>query len=338
MYHIIVLMFKFISPNGQETQYEERISDIKNNVSPIKEIISKKDFSSFSIVRDEQTISLQDVFQLQVNVKEVGTFHFIFNKEGFEKDEIINRIASLKEIEITDARTAKNKVTLLLDIVDRPCLLFMIYDGLDNSYIDKTYFTMFMNKDIQTFFIVKEQEAVEFYEVSVGEEEPQADAQKSKKSSSGKLNKAKIKQFFKLIADKKFHFLLILVSTVLFEVSIPLAIVNIYAFNAIYVFLFICSLIGIGMNGYSFCDLFKKTNPKSQLSIASYLTNVLGIGIGIGLFALFYHLSNVGEGVPSMGSMILIGLLVCLILCGAIIAVAYFIPKKNKQPKNSNNM
>ena len=75
-------MFKFINPEGQETLYEERVVEIKKDVSPIKEIISKNDFSSFSISLNEQVVSLENSFQLQVNVKEVGIFRFIFNKDG----------------------------------------------------------------------------------------------------------------------------------------------------------------------------------------------------------------------------------------------------------------
>ena len=324
-------MFKFVNQNGKENVFEERIVEIDRSISPIKEILNKNDFSSFSVLLNEQNISLQDSFQLQVNVKDVGSFRFIFNKEGFDKDETINKISALKDIDVIDVRTAQNKVNMLLNIVDQPSLLFMVYESLDDLYIDENYFRYLMNHQIQTFLIKKEQKEEIMYELNVGEQP----IDNQKKKSSKKINKEGIKKFFKQVADKKFHFLLLLVSSILFEVSIPLAIVNVYAKNAIYVFLFICSLIGIGMDGYSFYDLFKKYSPKHSLSIASYVTNVIGLGAGIGLFALFYNLSNLEEGVPSMGSMIWIGLLISLIVCGAVIAVAYFLPKKKKKAKNN---
>ena len=130
-------MFKFISQNGKETKFEERIVEIDSSISPIKEILNKNDFTSFSIFLNEQNISLQDSFQLQVNVKDVGSFRFIFSKDGFDKDEIINKISALKDINVIDVRSAQNKVNALLSIVDQPSLLFMVYEPLDDLYIDE---------------------------------------------------------------------------------------------------------------------------------------------------------------------------------------------------------
>ena len=330
-------MFKFIDSNGQETLYEQLVCEIENKVSPIKEIIAKKDFSSFSIFLNGQTISLEESFYLQVNVKDVGVFRFIFNKEGFEKDEIINQISALKNMIIEDVERAKDKVNLLLDIVEKPCLLFMIYEASDNSYITNEYFVSFMTRNIQTFIIKKEKQEV-MYEVNLVTEEEQDESPKNKKDRTERKPHNKVfKKFFQTVVDKKFHLLLLLVSTTLFEVSIPLAIVNIYGANPIYIFLFICAVIGIGMDGYSYYDLFKTESPKSQSSLASYLSNLLGIGLGTGLFVLFYNLTEKAEDVPALGKMILIGLLVCFIICGAVIAITYFIPKKNNKPKKQQD-
>lgn len=327
-------MFKFVSSNGQETQYADNICEVNKTISPFKEIVTKNDFSGFSIALDNQSLSLADTFQLQVNVKEVGVFHFIFNKEGFDKDDIISRVSSLKDIEVNDMLSAKNKVTFLLNIVDKPCLLFMVYEEYDGSYLDVNYFRIYFHKNIQTFFIRPERD-IELYELNIGDSY-QVEAPRTKKFVKVKTEKREKTNYLKLINEKKFHFLLIIVSSTLFEVSIPLAIINIYSSNAIYIFLFVCSLIGVGMDCYSYYDLFKRTDPKSQLSILSYVSNAIGIGIGIGLFALFYHLSDIGEGIPSVGSMILIGLLICLILCAAVVVISYFLPKKNRQSKKSD--
>ena len=330
-------MFKFISPNGKENQFSSKVVEIPSNESPVKEILNRGDFSNYSIAKNERVYSLEDSFQIRVNVKDVGSFYFIFDKNGFPKDELINNISALRNIEVIDSRTAQNKVNALLNIVDIPCLLFILYEKLDDLYIDEDFFKRLPTHEVQIFIIEQEQEEV-FYELSIGQQEeiPQTGKNKKKKSSSkgnkkNKVSKESTKHFLKQLGDKKFHFLLIIVSTILFEVSIPLAIVNVYASNAIYIFLFICSVIGIGMNGYSFYDLFKKFSPKDPLSIASYVSNLIGLGAGVGLFALFYNLSNLEEGVPSMGSMIWVGLLVSAILCAATVAVTFFIPKPKKK-------
>lgn len=331
---MVSLMFKFISSSGKENQFEERVVEIEKSISPIKEILAKNDFSDFSIVLNEQTISLQDCFQLQVNVKDVGSFRFIFNKEGFDKDTIINKISSLKDIEVVDVRTAQAKIEALLSIVDIPSLLFMVYEEIDDFYIDSNYFYYLMNHNIQTFLIKKEKEDLPLFELNIGDDIIETKPVKKKKIFKG-ISKESTKRFLKQLSDKKFHFLLLVVSTTLLEVSIPLAIVNVYAKNAIYIFLFICSLIGIAMNGYSYYDLFRKHHPKEPLCMASYIANAFGIGAGVGLFALFYSLSNFEEGVPAVGSMILVGLLVSLIICGATIAITFFLPKRKPRSKKN---
>ena len=329
-------MFKFINSEGQETIYEQLVCEVTESTSPIKEIIDKKDFSNYSLFFNEQAISLEDSFLLQVNVKDIGVFRFIFNKDGFEKDEIINQISALKEKVVIDTQSAKDKVSFLLNIVNRPCLLFAIYKPNDVSYISNEYLQTFVSLNAQ-LFLIKQEQVNQIYEVNVGEKEkPLETSKKKERKEKKKVSNQTFKRFFKIISEKKFHFLLLLVSTTLFEVSIPLAIADVYEANPIYIFLFICAVIGIGMDGYSYYDLFKTERPFSLTSIASYLFNLIGIGTGIGLFVLFYNLSNLSENVPPIGSMILIGLLVCFILCIAIVVTTFFIPKKDKRMNNEN--
>ena len=111
-------------------------------------------------------------------------------------------------------------------------------------------------------------------------------------------------------------------------VSIPLAIMNIYSKNALYVFLFICALIGVAMNSYSYYDFFKNKKIKDTLFLISVGSNVLGLGVGIGLLAIFYNISNKPENLPSLGSFIWIGALITIIVCASTIGLIYFIPKK----------
>ena len=126
------------------------------------------------------------------------------------------------------------------------------------------------------------------------------------------------------------HNPLLFVSTTLFAVSIPLAIINIYSKNAIYIFLFVCALIGIGMDGYSYIDLFKHYGLSRQESVASYISNVIGIGAGTGLFVLFYNLSNVNENTPSMGNILLAGILISLGICLVTILVSYLVARRKQ--------
>ena len=116
------------------------------------------------------------------------------------------------------------------------------------------------------------------------------------------------------------------------QVSIPLAIFNIYSGNMLYIFLFICGAIGVVMDGYCYFDYFKTNNIKNPLFLLNIAVNVIGIGIGIGVFAIFYNISVKVESTPNMGSLIVIGLLVSIIIVVAIAVLMMFIPRKNKDP------
>ena len=84
------------------------------------------------------------------------------------------------------------------------------------------------------------------------------------------------------------------------------------------------------MNAYCYIDYFRNRNIKNPLFLFSTLANLIGLGVGIGVFAIFYNISNKEEGVPAIGSFIAIGVLVTLIVVAATIAIIYFIPRKNK--------
>ena len=89
------------------------------------------------------------------------------------------------------------------------------------------------------------------------------------------------------------------------------------------------------MDGYSYYELFQKYSPKSSISIVSYISNLIGIGVGVGIFALFYKLSNFEEGIPTSGKMILIGLLISIIISAASVGITYVIPKKKSKSKQA---
>lgn len=325
-------MLRFLVEDQQVNEYENLIEEVESKASPFKEILGKEDFSYFSVAINDHLVSLESSFRLQVNVKNIGIFHFIFDKDGFNKDEIVNQVFELRKIEVNNQTSAEEKVNALFNIVERQSLLFLVYEESSFSFLDINFLRHSVIRGIQ-IFVVKNTNEKKVYELNIGEQKQQKEVA-AKKQKKERVHSEK--HLLKQISDKKFHFLLLIVSTTLFEVSIPLAIVNIYTSNAIYIFLFICAMVGIGMDGYSYYDLFKKYSPASFLGLFSYLSNLIGIGAGVGLFALFYNLSNLEEGVPPLTNMILIGLLVCIIVCGAIIGVTALLPKGNKQQNSED--
>lgn len=337
-------MFKFVAPGGKDYQYDERVVLVKKKASPIREILSKKDFSEFSIVYNDNTLSLENAFHLQINVNFVGTFHFIFNKEDFVVEDLAKQISPLKDEIIFNGITAREKVRTLLNIVNKPSLLFIVYDEEEATYLDSKFLQEYAS-NVQIFIVEKEKPYIEeehYTVITVGnveEDEPvtnrkqknqKAKAKKVPTTSNRRESEKSIKGFFASVVEKKYHYLLLFVSTTLFAVSIPLAIINIYSKNAIYIFLFVCALIGIGMDGYSYIDLFKHYGLSRQESVASYISNVIGIGAGTGLFVLFYNLSNVNENTPSMGNILLAGILISLGICLVTILVSYLVARRKQ--------
>lgn len=326
----MVSMVKFISPKNNVTSFSQNIIEVDDDFSPIKEILKKSDFSQYFFVpsdNDEEKISLGSVFQLQVNVKNVGVFHFIFKSEGFNKEEIVNQISGLKDMVVDNAESARYKVTALINIVKNYDPLFAVFkESLDTYYY--SYQLDLLVNYLFPVFVVKTEKESQIDEFDIGDdiyEEPASKPEKKKKVI--KISKDKL---LKDLLKNKFSLLLIFISTLLLQVSVPLAILNIYSKNVLYIFLFICGVVGIVMNTYCYIDYFRNKNIKNPLFLFSVASNVLGLGTGIGVFAIFYNISTKAEGTPGIGSLIAIGVLVTIIIVAAAIAIIYFVPRKNR--------
>ena len=86
---------KFILKDGSVISFQDRFSLVNKDVSPIKDIISRKDLSEFYYA-DENTISFKELMQIQVNVIDVGVMIFVFQTATFNKDSYISEVSKLK--------------------------------------------------------------------------------------------------------------------------------------------------------------------------------------------------------------------------------------------------
>lgn len=328
-------MVKFINSKEEVLNFENLLNEIKENDSPFKEILKKGDLSSTYFINgenEEDKICLGECFQLQVNVKAVGVFHFFFKLEGFNKEEVIKKVAILKDIIVKDSETATNKISVLIDVLKQYNPLFMLYKEYEKSFfviddLEK------VTKNAFPVLYIKTEVIEEIQEVTVGKEDNDEVTKTEKKKFQFKNVKTSFIKIGKCLAKNKFHILLILVSTLLIQVSIPLGIFNIYSANMLYIFLFICAAIGVAMNAYCYIDYFKSKTIKDMLFVLSAITNVVGIGAGIGAFAIFYTISTKTEKTPPMGNLILLGLLISSIIIIVTIITTYII-RKTIKPKN----
>ena len=322
-------MVKFISQKEETITFDKNYNEVNEELSPIKEILKKGDYSEFSLViNEEDPIPLNEVFQLQVNVKEVGTFHFMFKKDGFDKEDAIKQVSTLKELSVNDPDSARYKVRTLFSVLKEYNPLFIIYKEAANTYYYAYHLETSIAYSVPVFAISQPGYEEEMAEFIIGDDS-------TSKETSTQVKKKKTVKVSKsgLLNDlnrNKFSLLLVFISTLLLQVSMPLAILNIYSKNALYIFLFICGAIGLAMNGYCYFDYFKVKSIRHPLFYMNVVSNLIGIGVGIGAFAIFYNISSKAEGTPSLGALILIGALITFITCAASIALAYFVPRKNK--------
>ncbi len=330
-------MEKFISPRGDVLNYSEYYTEVDGNVSPFKEILKKKDYSSFSFANGDEEAEptpLKGTFHLQVNAKGIGTFHFIFLAEGFNRDGINKEISTLKDFEVTDFETAKYKVSTLINIVKEHNPLFAVYKEITDSHFYSGELQYMVGSSFPIFVILSEVVEDEVQELDVGMFDPNA-LGKGKKGSNvkkpGPNTKITRQYILEELENVKFHLLLLGITTLLMQVSIPLGILNVYSNNLLYIFLFICGAVGIVMNGFSNYDFFRTKKLKSLGFLFSVIANVIGMGAGIGVFAIFYNISSKAEGAPNMGAFILIGILVTVIVCVASVIITYYLPKKAKK-------
>ena len=139
-----------------------------------------------------------------MNVKKIGTFNFLFLNKDFDKNEIVKKISSLKEIKVDNLQDAKNKVANLLLIAKEHNCLFAIYKEIEHSLYD-SFELRDESAECFPIFVIQSQKEI-ISELHIGEnpleEENNAPIKKDKatKVSTGKflqlLNKNKYILFF----------------------------------------------------------------------------------------------------------------------------------------------
>lgn len=128
-------MIKFYSSKDDIQEYKEELNRLESIPSPIKEILEKSDYTSysFSLNENEEKISLKDAFVLLVNIKDSSSVYFLFDNKTFNKEEAVEKISALKDIVVTDINSCKIKTSELFKIVSIYKPYFIIYQS-KNGY------------------------------------------------------------------------------------------------------------------------------------------------------------------------------------------------------------
>lgn len=342
-HNYIMKLYNIFDAKDKKTTYLNPVNRVERKNSPFKEIINHEDYSKFAVsFGDNEKISLDNSFQLQINVTDIGIFSLLFDAQYFTKDVIIPEISKLKAVTATNSREAINKVNELFTIVKPYNPLMIIYDPIGPYAINELYIAM-VGKG-ETVFMLPEGEgtfpAPKPEVAAVKEEAPKVDTPKpayvkkdksdtkKPKTKDGKKNNwfkvalAALKTFFEPMKEDKFHFIFAVLASFIIGFTAGIGVFNAVIGKGIAVFFFICCTAGLILNAFVYSDLFKVTKIKSLKFCLSVLITVLGLAISIIGTAIFYNFqTSLPEEFPGFGNCYAIFIPVAL----AIVAISTFV-------------
>lgn len=300
---------KFIDSTGKETEYLGSFNEVDKLLYPFKEIVTKKDLTGLSLVLDTP-LSGEEVFQLQVNVKNSGTVIFLFKKEGFDKEAVINDVSPLKEMSSKNKESTAKKIAALFDIMNKYSPLLSIYSPVGKCLLSKDEYLP-LTKGLLSFYLIEVKK----------ENSPE---EKKEKTSF------KFENPFRIIANDRFHFLFALVASFLISFTVAISIYDMYLGKLIYIFFLVCTLAGMVLNAFIYYDTIHSHKIKDMYSIVTAVSSLAGFGAGIGGYAIFKALSKeIPKEQPQMWMIILFMLLAIVVSAFASLLIKFI--KKKKQ-------
>ena len=313
---------EFILSEDKTLLFENQHNEVLSNVSPFKEILSKSHYSELSLSFDDDKanpINFDDLFQLRVNVKNIGGFDLFFKQANFNKEEVIKQIIALKEMQVDSLESAKEKVVALFNIFGDSLPLFICYSPKGEFQINLD------DIPVDTFaFLIK-----------LVEEPKPVEQEKVKKVKHNNEFVGKVLDFFSPATVNPVHYLFILISSFLIGFSSSIGIYYCYAGNNVFYFLFVCSLVGTLLNFFVYSDYFKKHVILSKDTALTFIDVLIGIGLSIGSFFIFYVMQK--EKPTSLKSPLTILLIMTavIIFVNVLTCSIAFLLKKLIKPRNN---
>ena len=301
---------KFINKSGTELEYLEQFNVVPSSLSPFKEVLGKSELTDWSIKLEDEGLPFDSIFTLRVNVKKVGSVSCLFKKDGFNKEEVVNKVMELKEIKVKDLSTAKEKIGNLLEIITQNSPIFVVYKPNGDYQLSEEEF-----KDccsLLCFFVNKVEE--------------------ESNEQEGSSSKFKLENPFKVLAKDKYHFIFGLVAAFLIGFTVSIAIFDIYLGKMIYIFFFICALAGMTLNGFIYNDSLKHGKIKSTYFILTVASSLVGYLLSFGGYYLFLHLSK-DKPATEPRKLLIIAVGLALILLSSCVAFVVFKLKQKKRAK-----
>lgn len=321
---------KFVDINNKETTYENVFNKVEYADFPISNLILRKDLDTISVAGEEK-ISLNTTIQIKVNVNKVGSVLFFFKIEGFDKDKFIESVSTLKEMETNNVEEATNKVKALYEIAVQHGPLFSIYCPRYELAIPAESFEQIIN-GIATFYV----DNIPYDEVDAYQEKPKlfsrAKTQKKVEKEPAEVQKFSFSNPIPIITENKFHFLFGFVAAFLIGFTLAISIYDIYLGNLIYIFFLICASAGMVLNFFIYRDTLKDTGAFMSMELLiNFFFSLLGIGLSIGGYFLFVHLS-IDKPTTNPSVLLIVAVMFIAVAISASIAfLVKFIQNKKKR-------
>ena len=247
----------------------------------IIDVLDHDELSSYTLENNDKKFNFADLYQLDIKINAIGKSTFFFVKENFNKDEVINKISILRNMETTNNELKIKKINSLFEIVKPYNPLLIVYSNGENSDIKREDIII---SDINVIFIDKNHK---------------------------KLNKKEtpISKYFFELGKNKITLIFSGLALLLSSFSVLIGVYDTYINNAAYIFFFIILVVGLGLNGFIFYDLYKKVPFKKATFITTIIFDLIVTAGGTGLFILYRNsLKDVPLTVPGLDINIITGL------------------------------
>ena len=293
-------------------EYKEFFNEVNKDTPLIKEIISKDDYSSYSLA----SVSLKNTPIIRFKIKDCGTLHVLIENQKNDYFDLIKKLKEVTLLEVNDLETATTKMKKAVELVNQYHPLLFVYAAQGDLALEETNLKELGIK--QTFYLKLEKE-------------------EKKQEPTRKSIKEVLKEDLQAIKRFKYHFIFIVVSSFLFGFAITVGFYNALASRMIAIFFFVCALFGLLLNTSISVDYFEVHKFKERLFIYKILFNLLGLLISV-IGVLIFFSVNKGEApsIIALGKLIAFNIGISLgglLLSIGVANLTLFIKKKIKAKK-----
>ena len=331
---------KFVGNKDQQSSFSLRFQETETNTFPFVDILLQRDLSQIKYI-DAEEIPFDNIFQLKVNIKRVGSVLFFFKKENFNKDGFVEEVTPLGEIESNTIADVIYKTRRLYEVASRFNPLFSVYCPQGDYILYQECFETLAN-NVPTFYLydynpdVLQTRANRRKEPKVEKKEEKRPAKvEQKPNKPEKTSKPSNFQFrnpFHVLKEDKYHYIFAVVSAFLIGFTIAIAVFDMYLGKKIYYFFLVCALVGSVLNCLIYKDTFVSHKFKSMEMICNAGISLIGFGLSVGGYFIFKLLAKDKPAEnPSLAFILLIPLAVIILSAAIGYLVSIIIQKKKSK-------